>query len=44
MYKEVFHLTMSFKVFSHLHLIVKNFLLQFQKSLRRGTPALAMAS
>jgi hypothetical protein len=43
MFQEVFHQTMSFKFFSHIDFIVKNFLFQFQKSPGRGTHSLAMA-
>jgi hypothetical protein len=44
MYKEVFNLTMLFIYFLHVDLILKNFLLQFQKSPERDTHGLAMAS
>jgi hypothetical protein len=44
MSQEVFHQTMSFNFFSHIDLIVKKFLFEFQKSPKRGIHSLAMAS
>ena len=43
MFKEVLHQTMSFKLFSHIDFIVKNFVFQFPKSPGRGTRSLAMS-
>jgi hypothetical protein len=43
LFQEVFHQTISFKLFSHINLIVKKILFQFQKSLGKYTHSLAMA-